>query len=93
MWSWLCDIRQDICAMSKSPLSYFKPVGRDRLVKLPNPTGPLTKEIPSSIISVVKKMLQNFQRKRVYLKRKDHIPKFKAKIARYAKENGNCAAA
>ena len=54
-WSRLCDIRQDICVMSKSLLSYFKLVGRDQLVKLPNPTGLLTKELPSSVISVANK--------------------------------------
>ena len=41
--------------MSKSLLSYFNPVGRDQLVKLPNPTGPLTKGLPSSVISAANK--------------------------------------
>ena len=72
MCSWLCDIHHDICAMSKSLLSYFKPVGRDQLVKLPNPTGQLTKELPSSVISAANKDATESSNKESSSK-KDHI--------------------
>ena len=48
----------DFFAMSKSTLTYFKPVGNhngEQQVKLPDPTGPLTEELPSSVISATNK--------------------------------------
>ena len=45
-------------AMSKSISPYFKPVGNhngEQQVKLPDPTGPLTEELPSSVISAANK--------------------------------------
>ena len=58
-----------ICAMSKSLLSYFKSVERDQLIKLSNPTGQLTKELPSSVISAANKdITESSKKERVHLK-------------------------
>lgn len=43
------------CAMSKSILTYSKPLGKEQKVKLPDPTGPLTEELPLSVISMANK--------------------------------------
>ena len=48
--------------MSKSILTYFKPVGNrngEEQVKLPDPTGPLTEELPSSVISAANKDIES----------------------------------
>ena len=58
--------------MSKSLLSYFKPIGRDQLVKLPDPTGLLMEELPSSVISVANKDIAESLKKESSSKRKDH---------------------
>jgi len=83
--------------MSKSILTYFKPVGisnGEQQVTLPDPTGPLKEELPSSaaykdIIESSKKE-NSTKTKGPYAK---FTPEFKAMIAKYAIENGNCAAA
>jgi len=87
-------------AMSKSILTYFKPVGNrngQQQVKLPDPTGPLTEELPSSVISAANKDIIESSKKESSKKTKGpyakFTPEFKAKIAKYAIENGNCAAA
>ena len=85
--------------MSVSILTYFKSVGNDNgeQVKLPDPTGPLTEELPSSVISVANKDIIESSKKESSTKTKGpyakSTPEFKAKVAKYAIENGNCAAA
>jgi len=85
--------------MSKSILTYFKLVGNhngEQQVKLPDSTGPLTEKLPSSFISAANKVIESSKKesstktKGPYAK---FTPEFKAEIAKYAIENGNCAAA
>ena len=90
----------DFFTMSKSILTYFKPVGNrngEQQVKLPDPTGPLTEELPSSVISTANKDIIESSKIESSTKTKGpyakFTPEFKAKIAKYAIENGNCAAA
>lgn len=75
-----------------SILNYFK-----RTSTLPDPKGPLSEEVPTvSIIEAnkeVKKVIDQPPKKRkgtTYIK---VTPEVKAKIAKFAVENGNCAAA
>lgn len=78
-----------------SILKYFSWKRKDAL-PLPDPKGPLSKEIPPATIveankEVLKVLNDNQRTKRdTYIK---VAPDCKAKIAKYALENGNCAAA
>ena len=81
---------------SKSILDYFQ----KSTVKpaLPDPKGPLSEEVHSSLISAANKDVLDILEKPVASKKKKGsyikiTPEEKAKIARYAIENGNCAAA
>ena len=64
---------------------------------LPDPKGPLAEEVDSFLIAVANKDVLNILEKPVPSKKKGSYikvtPKEKSKIARYAIENGNCAAA
>ena len=75
-----------------SILKYFK-----RTSSLPDPKGPLSEEVPTVSIAEankeVKKVIDQPPKKRkgtTYIK---VTPEVKAKIAKFAVENGNCAAA
>ena len=80
---------------SKSILDYFQ----KSTVKsaLPDPKGPLAEEVHSSLIAAANKDVLDILEKPVASKKKGSYikitPEEKAKIARYAIENGNCAAA
>ena len=90
--------------MSKSLFSYFKPLskkeGEEEIDKvediLPDPNGPLSQEVPPPAIAEVNKdvltAMQHVQPKKKgpYIK---ISPECKAKIAKYAIKNGNCATA
>ena len=80
---------------SKSILHYFQ----KSTVKsaLPDPKGPLAEEVDSSLIAAANKDVLDILEKPVPSKKKGSYikvtPEEKAKIARYAIKNGNCAAA
>ena len=88
--------------MSKSLFSYFKPLSKKETEEqidkveamLPDPNGPLSKEVPPLAIAEANKdvLVQYVEPKKKgpYIK---ISPECKAKIAKYAIENGNCAAA
>ena len=75
-----------------SILKYFK-----RTSTLPDPKGPLSEEIPTiSIIETnkeVKKVIDHPPNKRKGMTYIKVTPEVKAKIAKFAVKNGNCAAA
>ena len=80
---------------SKSILRYFQ----KSTVKsaLPDPKGPLAEKVDTSLITAANKDVLDILEKPVSSKKKGSYIKVtlekKAKIARYAIENGNCAAA
>ena len=90
--------------MSKSLFFYFKPLskkeGEEQIDKveaiLSDPNGPLSQEVPALAIAEANKdvlaAMKYFEPKKKgpYIKIN---PEYKAKIAKYAIENGNCAAA
>ena len=71
-------------AISKCILTYFKPIGNHNGEQQPN--GPLTKELPSSVISVANKGIVESLKKESSRKRKDRM--LSSQIAQYATENG-----
>ena len=89
--------------MSKSLYAYFKrkEQGKESQVTsvlLPDPKGPLSEDVLSSAISKVNKEILRFCAKTDTTKNKKKgpylkvTPEMKATIAKYAIENGNCAA-
>ena len=90
--------------MSKSLFSYFKPLskkeGEEQIDKveaiLPDPNGPLSQEVPALAIAEANKDVLTAMKYVEPKKKGPYIkisPEYKAKIAKYAIENGNCAAA
>lgn len=80
-----------------SILKYFKPAKSMELV-LPDPKGPLSEEVPlASIIQANKEVMKAVKSSNETKKVKGEYikvsPECKVKIAKYALENGNCAAA
>ena len=80
-----------------SILKYFKWKHKDAALPLPDPVGPLLKDVPtSSIIEANNEVLKAIADQSTHKKKGPYIkvaPECKAKVAKYALEHGNCAAA
>ena len=80
-----------------SILKYFKWKHKDAALPLPDPVGPLSKDVPtSSIIEANNEVLKAIADQSTRKKKGPYIkvaPECKAKVAKYALEHGNCAAA
>ena len=78
-------------------LKYFKATPRSELNKLPDPNGPLSFDIPSPAIAAANDAVTALQqaesqpqKRGPYLKLTDEV---KARIGKYASENGDSSAA
>ena len=80
-----------------SILKYFKWKHKDVALPLPDPVGPLSKDVPtSSIIEANNEVLKAIADQSTRKKKGPYIkvaPECKAKVAKYALEHSNCAAA